>query len=337
MSGSKFLKLLVGLLAALGAIAGSPASAWNARGHMIVAAIAWERMTPGARAAASRLLALNPQHGGWAVGIPAGERDRIAFMEAATWADDIRGMACTGRPECYRDEGYTPADAGQDLNIGFADRRVRPYWHFKNLAFTTDGTPMRTPFAPNAETQIIAFSQSLSNATLGDEAKSYNLTWLLHLVGDVHQPLHATARFSQGNPNGDSGGNRQIVCRPPPAKCDTERRPDKLHGLWDQALGTGPSPTAARAKALKLVQQADQPGSFLATVVERTDLDADVPQWMMESLELAKKYAYAPPIGDGRGPFFPTPAYRAAAGSIAEQQVVIAGERLARMLNAAFP
>jgi len=37
--------------------------------------------------------------------------------------------------------------------------------------------------------------------------KSYDLTWLIHLVGDVHQPLHCVARITKGDPEGDKGGN----------------------------------------------------------------------------------------------------------------------------------
>lgn len=325
----------VGLaLSAIELAISSPAAAWNGRGHMVVAAVAWDEMTPAARARASTLLKLNPRYAAWTSNVPDNLKDEIAFVKAATWPDELRKMVCSTGPQCIHDDRYTPADADADLNIGYADHRLRRYWHFKDLAFSTDSTTLKEPFSPNAETQIVAFSESLGKPDLNDEAKSFNLSWLLHLVGDVHQPLHATARFSQAFPDGDSGGNDEIVCSPPPAACATTGRyVEKLHSLWDGAIGTNSSATAARSKAKSLLIAAHDPNSFLGTVVARTDLDALPSVWLSESFQLAQKYAYAPPIADGKGPHFPTQDYRTNAGSIASQQVVIAGIRLARVLN----
>ena len=44
-------------------------------------------------------------------------------------------------------------------------------------------------------------------AEADDDVKSYDMVWLLHLVGDVHQPLHATSRFSAASPQGDCIGS----------------------------------------------------------------------------------------------------------------------------------
>ena len=65
-----------------------------------------------------------------------------------------------------------------------------------------------------------------------DDIKSYDVAWLEHLVGDVHQPLHATSRFTKNHPNGDAGGNLVLLCAAP---CR-----DELHAYWDGLLGDGP-------------------------------------------------------------------------------------------------
>ena len=65
---------------------------------MTVAGIAWERMTPQARTRAISLLMRNPDYQTWVEGFPAAEQGRIAFMEAATWPDDLRGRTCKIRP-----------------------------------------------------------------------------------------------------------------------------------------------------------------------------------------------------------------------------------------------
>ncbi|WP_421853191.1 S1/P1 nuclease [Novosphingobium sp.] len=330
-------RLLVIVTSGLLLLQAAPVQAWNARGHMTVAAVAWSKMSAKSRARAADLIKRNPRFAAWTKGVPARRKAQIAFVKAATWPDEIRGMVCASGPDCYQDDGYTPADAGSGLNIGYADHRLRRYWHFKDLPFSADGTPLKPPFAPNAQTQIEAFSASLASPQLTEDAKSYNLTWLLHLVGDVHQPLHATARFSQQFPDGDKGGNGEVVCEPAPARCQTSGKfAEKLHGLWDNAIGTNSSPAAAIAKAARLVSEADRRRGFMAQVMRRTNLDAPPAAWMAESFQLARKYVYVPPIGDGKGPHFPDAAYKVNMGSIASQQILIAGERLARLLDRAF-
>jgi len=68
----------------------SPACAWDSFGHMEVAAIAWGKLTPAARAQVTELLKLNPEYASWISHAPAQERDQIAFVTAATWPDFIK-------------------------------------------------------------------------------------------------------------------------------------------------------------------------------------------------------------------------------------------------------
>lgn len=315
----------------------TPAQAWNARGHMTVAAIAWSKMSTKARARAAALLKLNPRYPAWTQGVPRNRQALVAFVRAATWPDEIRGMVCASGPECYRDDGYTPADADSDLEIGYADKRLRRYWHFKDLPFSDDGTALKQPFAANAETRIVATSASLASPRLSDEAKSYDLAWLLHLVGDVHQPLHATSRFSRQLPQGDNGGNAEFVCLPAPAICETAGPTAlRLHGLWDAALGSNDDPASAIRTAHRLLTLSARRGHPLAKTLSRTNLGVPPAAWLQESYRLARTYAYAAPVGDGTGPFRMTATYLADLHAIGDRQILIAGERLARMLDHAF-
>src|SRR5690348_14084820 len=80
---------------------------------------------------------------------------------------------------------------------------------------------------PNAQERIALFRTVLASSS-PDELKSYDLVWLLHIVGDIHQPLHASTRVRQPDPDGDAGGNLvKLDC----AKCE-------LHFFWDDLLGT---------------------------------------------------------------------------------------------------
>ena len=295
----------VGLL-----LATAPASAWNLRGHMVVAAIAWDQLTPAAKARASELLRLNPDYGTWisARGVTAANRERAAFTRAAGWPDDIK------REAGYTNDGEDPSVPTSLMNVGYADKYQHRYWHYIDLPFSPDGTPLIQPKAPNAETQITFFRSTLSSPTVSDELKSYDLVWLLHLVGDVHQPLHATSRFSAASPEGDRGGNAVLLCQAP---CRNE-----LHAFWDGALGSGTSVTAAMTAARRIPRADASAGS-----------DRDVHAWIEESFETAKTSVYRRPVGSGNGPYTLTNNYKTSAKRIASKRAALAGARLARLLN----
>ncbi|ATQ67840.1 MULTISPECIES: S1/P1 nuclease [Methylosinus] len=287
------------------------ARAWWDMGHMTVAAVAYERLTPAARARAAALLRLNPKFDNWTRGVPPEEQDRAAFVHAATWADDIK------RSRDYRRSSIAQDGADAVANIGYADHLAHDYWHYVDLPYSPDGTPGEPPQAPNALTQIEAFRRTLASDA-SDDVKSYDLVWLLHLVGDVHQPLHATSRFSRGLPNGDRGGNTETVCLA--FTCGA-----KLHAYWDGLLGDRGSPSDAEALAATL----PSPDATAAAV-------DDPATWVKESERLAEQFVYAGPIGDGAGPFALTDAYQADAKRVAEQQVALAGARLSQLLDRAL-
>ena len=60
---------------------------------------------------------------------------------------------------------------------------------------------------------------------LGD---SLDMRLLIHYVGDIHQPLHASSRFTAEFPNGDRGGNSFHLKR--------NGEINELHALWDSVL-----------------------------------------------------------------------------------------------------
>src|SRR6202042_1762839 len=95
--------------------------------------------------------------------------------------------------DLYSDDGSnggnTPGGDSSSLNVGYTDLLRHRYWHFVDTPFSQDGSTLPAIPAPNAQTQIAAFRAVLASAE-PDELKSYDLVWLLHLVGDVHQPLH---------------------------------------------------------------------------------------------------------------------------------------------------
>jgi len=294
--------------------------AWNSFGHMAVGWVAYQHLDPNTRLAVNKLIAKNPYYNKWKQSLPANisgdDRDLYIFMLATTWPDQIKG------DNSYRNDGANggntpPSDSRATANTGYADKARHKYWHFIDVPFSPDNTPLGLVPYPNVETEAAVFRQVLaSNATL--KLKSYDLVWLLHLVGDIHQPLHCTSRFTATQTTGDSGGNDVTLCSTGNQSCSGD-----LHAFWDDLLGSSsatPQQVATVAAALPSVN------------VDPNDLD--VHTWVSESFELAASAVYAnPPVGAGAGPFQYDQAYADNAKSVARKRVVQAGLRLANILN----
>jgi len=266
---------VIALGVALWSVCSGTAMAWNGFGHMEVAAVAWEALTPTARIRVTALLKLNPDYETWIRGASDGERDKVSFMVASVWADTIK------RNPRYRNDGSAngnrpPHSPEASQNIGYADTFRHRYWHFIDVPFSTDGTKLVEPEKPNAQTQIAMFRAALApNSGASEDVRSYDLVWLIHLVGDVHQPLHSTSRFIREQPEGDAGGNLVAIRCP---GCSSDR---VLHAFWDDVLGSGNSPSQAAAAAAQL-PKAD---ASLAAI-------ADENVWIDESVRVAKTYGH---------------------------------------------
>jgi hypothetical protein len=288
-------------------------SAWNDFGHMTIGAIAYDHLTPKVRTHVDALLRLNPSYQEWVAVIAEQDKGKVAFMKAATWPDmikiDVR----------YTNDGNLPNGPDAGRNIGYDDKLMHRYWHFIDTPYSSDGTALPAPDIPNAQTQLVTFRQTLRDSGASDELRSYDLVWLLHLVGDVHQPLHAITRFSQKQPNGDKGGNDVRVCTTA-TDCG-----GKLHRFWDDLLGTSEDYKAAMAQA-----------KTLAPAEPKLAAISDEAIWVQESFRAAKQAAYATPIGPDEGPYNLNETYKAAAREVAERRIALAGIRLAHLLNEAL-
>ena len=301
----------------------TPLYAWDSFGHMEVAYLAYQKLTPAMRARAYALLQLNPDFATWETTIPAGTSDAdkqmMIFMIASIWPDEIKSVSPYS--DRFTDEDpanpNVPDGATSGQNIGYTDLFRHRYWHFVDQPFSQDGTALPPIPQPNAQTQIAAFRAVLASSS-PDLLKSYDLVWLLHLVGDVHQPLHCSTRVASGQPKGDQGGNL-VKC----PNCNPGY--GELHGFWDDVLGTtGNSPDYQ--SVITAAQQLAAPQASLAG-----NVDANV--WITESFTFAKTIVYKSPIEAGLGPFTLTTQYETAAKTLAAQRVALAGARLGNVLN----
>lgn len=315
---------IISTILTLGCFA-QPAFSWNDFGHMVVASVAYRNLDPQTQARVNSLLLLNPYYTThWAALIPPGtssdDRNRMIFMLAATWPDAIKGD-----PSYHNDGeegGNRPNGPEATRNTGYDDFNRHKYWHFIDVPFSQDGSDVSTVVipAPNAKTQIAAFREVLHSTSASEQLKSCDLVWLLHMIGDVHQPLHCVTRISKDHPQGDAGGNTEILCGVSDVPCT-----GKLHAFWDNILGSSESVSAADEYAARL----DVP------TVSPSDV-SDVETWIRAGSALARSNVYVDPVRNGDGPDRATAAYTDAARELARRQVALAGARLAEVLKEAL-
>ena len=115
-----------------------------------------------------------------------------AFHAGPPWADDIR----------TRDRA-----------------EHRQTWHYINFPFRPEGQPASIHPKPPQNVNILtalAENERIVMAATDPSQRAIALTWLFHLTGDIHQPLHSTQIFTTDYPNGDRGGN--LVCVRPTTK-----------------------------------------------------------------------------------------------------------------------
>jgi hypothetical protein len=174
------------------------------------------------------------------------------------------------------------------------------------------------------ENAVWAMNRCLDKFKNGtDEERAVYLAWLCHLVGDIHQPLHCVALFSDKYPNGDKGGNA--------IKIRIRSSPVNLHSFWDGLLGRG----ATAGNIGKDVAQLQAVMKDKAETIQ-PDLDAHkTPEsWAKEGAVLAPRIAYLDgellkAHDDGEGVLQAPADYAPACGRVAREQIGKAGSRLA--------
>ncbi|MHC5353201.1 S1/P1 nuclease [Myroides sp. LJL115] len=107
-----------------------------------------------------------------------------------------------------------------DPSFKFADS-----WHYVNMPSGLDRAAfdqkLQESTDANAYKRSLVLIEELKDKTLTKEQKQEKLYFLIHIIGDLHQPMHV------GRPE-DLGGNK--------IKVEWFRKPTNLHSLWDAAL-----------------------------------------------------------------------------------------------------
>jgi hypothetical protein len=177
------------MLAAMAACAPAPALAWGDEGHRIIALVAYRHLTPAVRVKADQLL--------------AGDADPLTapdIASRATWADKFRDSDRYTSQRRYR---LTREWHSVDIELDEPDLAAACFGH---------------PAASIPASEIAAFATELHDLSPSAPERPIAFTFVLHLVGDVHQPLHAADHH-------DAAGNGACsLLWPTPSWCDVCRR-----------------------------------------------------------------------------------------------------------------
>ncbi len=267
-----------------------PAAAWGDLGHKVTALIAYRHLTPAARSKLDALLAADTD----ALTAPD-------FASRATWADKYRN-----------------------------DHRETAAWHFVDIeidqpnltsacfGFPSLGVGQTASAGPPQDCvvdKIGEFEAELRSPATPTAERLLALKFLIHFIGDVHQPLHASDHQ-------DRGGN----C------IDLSPSPDgfskNLHSYWDTGVVEMLGPSAAAI--------AETLDSRITPTQRRGLAVGDAKTWALESFALSRKDVYAlpsRPTCEAHGSIALSDAYQVEAKKDAALQLEKAGIRMAVVLN----
>jgi hypothetical protein len=226
-------------------------SAWGSAGHEVIAAEAYHQLPPELQAEVFDVLKAHPDFAKWTNAYhPNATFDLSAyvFMRASTWPDEIRRKG----------------NKYDHPNWHFIDYPLRP----PAFTFEQDARP-----ADDILFGIKQSEQGLADTNADRELRAAYLSFLIHLVGDIHQPLHCESLFDDEFPNGDKGGNDFYVT--------PVQKPVGLHGIWDGLLGGAVNPRIQWNYANEL--QTKFPSNSLPELMTHTTPK----DWSLESRQLA--------------------------------------------------
>jgi S1/P1 Nuclease len=282
-------------VAALNVAQTSGALAWGDEGHEVVALVAQSFLEPDVRKRVNALL--------------AADIDNLAahdIASAATWADKLRDANVNGSREKTRQWHFV------DIEITAPNFDEACFNHPPIPAGTTasDG-----PAADCVVDKIQEFAAELANPATDIEEQVVALKFVLHFVGDVHQPLHSSDDH-------DRGGNDKRVSA-------AGFSAGNLHHFWDTEFvdQLGPDAKTIASDLIGHITKDQQ-------LQWQSGNPAD---WAQESFRMAKDDAYGQlPEPNSHGNFRLTDDYVTTAASDVGIQLSKAGVRLAMILNQAL-
>ncbi|MDP9053873.1 MAG: S1/P1 nuclease [Acidobacteriota bacterium] len=247
------------LLFAAVTVGSGSAFGWGCEGHQIIALIARAHLTPAASIGVAGLLRENPIDS--ALNRFCKDRPADPMADVSTWADDVKNVERTAE------------------------------WHFIDIPIAVTADPARPPdlmkWCLNTDGKPDCIVSAIANewAILRDRARSSAdrakaLRYVIHLVGDLTQPLHA-------GDNRDRGGNCTAIY------FFTWKKPENLHAIWDyKIIAKDLADRQSREGQYADAINAEFANEWQAAGALTGALIMDVPAWAWGSHALAVTMAY---------------------------------------------
>ena len=304
-------------------LAMSPAQAWNENGHKMTAEIAFNLLS-----------AAQQQH----VAAVLGAHPRFKADFAAAMPEEITRGSATAKARWMFGHASIWSDHVAKISEVVRNRYHRGTWHYINMPVYLTGRDeaalggklehnMSMRFEPPLRQDLNVVQALQGNlrvwqdADAADADKAVALCWILHLTGDLHQPLHTVALFSRTYfPGGDRGGND--------IRIDNILDSNNLHAVWD-GMPDGFENLLPSVSTTKILAN------------DVVTLDSPV-AWLRRTYQLAIQYGYTPQLKndlqlrlakDEAATMSLSGDYRSNAGAVAREQVIIAGHRIAALLD----
>jgi len=153
----------------------------------------------------------------------------------------------------------------------------------------------------------------------------------MHLVGDIHQPLHTTSRYTDDLPNGDYNANKF------PIKFGDDPYLTNLHALWDSCIDSLPNSLEKSIAPVdeefftELVDTAE----MIKELFEKDEEDAKFLDWdaiIEEGHVYATDFIYEQMEENGT----PSASYQREGTLICQSRIALAGYRLAEVMRQLF-
>ncbi|MEM1305314.1 MAG: S1/P1 nuclease, partial [Planctomycetota bacterium] len=249
----------------------SAAHAWSACGHHLVCLIAYRSLSEAEQQQVAELLTHHPRYEQdfqppeW-----VSDRERYPIGYAGEWPDRARELEEFNRPNWHY-------ELGANRVLG------------KRSAVRVPETLVELPGEATLDTQDLHVLQAIAlcRRVLGDASappahRALAISWLGHLVGDLHQPCHAGSLYVGGVfPDGDQGANLILTLQA-----------GNLHAFWDRLLGNQYDEADIRRREREVMNAGP------AKLGKRSDrwVRLEPEAWRAESQALAVDYVYTPAV-----------------------------------------
>jgi S1/P1 Nuclease len=266
---------------------------WGQEGHSIVAEIAQRRLTPDTLGKIDKLF--------WTE-LPNPKESQFSLASIASWADD------------YRSGSY-----------GIKKHTESSNWHFVDIPYSADtydearDCKLDPTYGDCIIHALAQFTATLADCSRSPDDRMMALKFIVHLMGDLHQPLHVTTRINPDSNRDDHGGN--LI---PVAVWDMQSgayKSTNLHHTWDTDL---------------ILNKVWDWGDYVRILETKWLIGQDIAAlqagnhitWAQESHRLAQTVVY-----NFRPDHILDQEYIKDALYVVDRQLAVAGLRLARVLN----